>query len=484
MIFPTKVFFHHAKGLLFLALTLASQGSFSATAAGLSWPANCSPETGCVTHIGYPDPDKDGVAFNCQAPGYVGHEGTDIGIKVEDMDAGVDVLAAADGEVLWVFDGKYDRCPNANEPDCQAPTSNVGPGQSQGYRVCTNAGPYCKTGQGSCYLCFDGGNVVVIKHDAKDGVGFAARYDHLKKNSIKVLAGQRVQKGQVIAQIGSAGRSTGPHLHFEVWANTYYDATDPWAGQCNVAPKAIWQDQVKPWSTLLQAPVDGECGPANDTPVSSIPTTGLCRSGQAGTITGSGPWYWTCSGEKGGQPANCSAALIRSNQLTLNITGDGYGEISSNPSGISCYQSPPWIVHIAPPDCEEVYPVGSSVTLTARPSEESYFAGWTGACTGESSTCTVLMQDGKMATANFKLKSSRTSCFFDWAELAYPHIFNPRAKGLDSYADFSFRYYSGSQAFLAEKSGDGHMYYLGPLTDQSLRDLGPAVDWFDLSGCR
>ena len=45
--------------------------------------------------------------------------------------------------------------------------------------------------------------------------GFATRYTHLSE--ILVTEGQRIQQGQVIAKVGSSGRSTGPHLHFELW---------------------------------------------------------------------------------------------------------------------------------------------------------------------------------------------------------------------------------------------------------------------------
>jgi len=175
------------------------------TAQELTWPIECVPGRTCNSHIGYPDINRDGRAFNCGAPGYLGHQGTDIGLTWAQMDKGVNVLASAPGEVLWVFDGKYDRCPNFSEPDCQA-----GP---QGYRVCTQRGPYCGQGVGSCRWCFAGGNVVVMRHTGVDGV-FATRYDHLKKNSIVVTEGELVEQGQKIAEAGSAGNSSGPNLHF------------------------------------------------------------------------------------------------------------------------------------------------------------------------------------------------------------------------------------------------------------------------------
>ncbi len=55
------------------------------------------------------------------------------------------------------------------------------------------------------------GNVVEIDH----GNGYKTRYAHNSKNVAKV--GERVQPGQLIAKMGSTGRSTGSHVHMEVW---------------------------------------------------------------------------------------------------------------------------------------------------------------------------------------------------------------------------------------------------------------------------
>ncbi|MBP6989697.1 M23 family metallopeptidase [Candidatus Shapirobacteria bacterium] len=56
------------------------------------------------------------------------------------------------------------------------------------------------------------GNCVVVDH----GNGFQTLYAHLLNNSIVVKAGDKVSQGQKLGTMGSTGRSTGTHLHFEI----------------------------------------------------------------------------------------------------------------------------------------------------------------------------------------------------------------------------------------------------------------------------
>lgn len=63
------------------------------------------------------------------------------------------------------------------------------------------------------------GNHVVINH----GYGYNTLYAHMKK--VKVKRGAKVKRGEVIGWIGSTGKSTGPHLHYEVIKNG--DKIDP-----------------------------------------------------------------------------------------------------------------------------------------------------------------------------------------------------------------------------------------------------------------
>ena len=80
------------------------------------------------------------------------------------------------------------------------------------------------------------GLMVELNH----GNGYKTRYAHCK--ALTVEPGDMVDKGQVIASMGSTGRSTGPHVHFEVWKNG--KAVNPYrylkktTAQANSAPSS------------------------------------------------------------------------------------------------------------------------------------------------------------------------------------------------------------------------------------------------------
>lgn len=82
--------------------------------------------------------------------------------------------------------------------------------------VATRSGQVIKTSCGSGY-----GKCLVIKHDN----GTQSLYAHA--NKLYVSTGTNVKQGQKIAVVGSTGRSTGPHLHFEIRNSSNGQALNP-----------------------------------------------------------------------------------------------------------------------------------------------------------------------------------------------------------------------------------------------------------------
>lgn len=158
-----------------------------------------------VNHVDWGIGDSVKDAW-CGSKSYNGHQGTDFTLRnFIQMDSGVNVLACDTGVVTFVKDGIFDK-----------ETESV---ISKGL-----------------------GNYIAIAHSGK----FYSYYGHLKKNSLLVKVGDTVLPGQVIAQVGSSGNSTDPHLHFEWW----YDSSiliDPFLGPCGNG-YSYWKDQI-PYDT-------------------------------------------------------------------------------------------------------------------------------------------------------------------------------------------------------------------------------------------
>ena len=74
------------------------------------------------------------------------------------------------------------------------------------------------------------GNMVTLNH----GYGITTKYGHLSR--IVVSDGQQVKRGDLIGFVGSTGRSTGAHLHYEVWMNGAADESTDAARQIAATP--------------------------------------------------------------------------------------------------------------------------------------------------------------------------------------------------------------------------------------------------------
>jgi uncharacterized repeat protein (TIGR02543 family) len=148
--------------------------------------------------------------------------------------------------------------------------------------------------------------------------------------------------------------------------------------------------------TITSAPAGINCGTtcsasyANGTSVTltAMPATGYSFAGWSGACRGTG--------------TTCTVSMTRSRRVsatfkqnvvsyyTLTVSKSGAGSIASAPSGIDCGTA-----------CSASYANDTSVTLTASAASGYSFAGWSGACSGTGTTCTVAMTAARSVTATF-----------------------------------------------------------------------------------
>ena len=124
--------------------------------------------------------------------------------KREALAAATPSMWPAHGWLTGTFGGRPD--PFTGEPDFH-----------QGIDIDTDKGnPVYATADGTVESAGPSGqygNLIVLKHD----FGLATRYGHLSR--FNVQTGQHVARGNIIGFVGSTGRSTGAHLHYEILAN-------------------------------------------------------------------------------------------------------------------------------------------------------------------------------------------------------------------------------------------------------------------------
>jgi hypothetical protein len=147
--------------------------------------------------------------------------------------------------------------------------------------------------------------------------------------------------------------------------------------------------------------VNGACGSSNAADLTSKPTANLCSAGTASSVSGSGPWTWTCAGSGGGSTAGCSALLE-----TAGACGSANGgTVSSAPTANLCSAGTASTVTGAGPwswTC-----AGSNGGATVSCSDKLASTGTTGSSgttgtTGPDPTSGLLPSD-RDASANWKM---------------------------------------------------------------------------------
>jgi hypothetical protein len=151
--------------------------------------------------------------------------------------------------------------------------------------------------------------------------------------------------------------------------------------------------------TITSAPDGVNCG--DDCSEDYSDSTSVTLSAQPAANSLFSGWSGACSGNAtecviNVNEAKSATATFTLKAFALNVgkVGAGSGSVSSLPAGITCGG-----------DCSETYTIDADVTLTATPETDSIFAGWSGACTGDETDCTVNMNAAKAVSATFDLKS-------------------------------------------------------------------------------
>ncbi len=133
--------------------------------------------------------------------------------------------------------------------------------------------------------------------------------------------------------------------------------------------------------------------------LTATPAAGSTFAGWSGSCAGSLPTCVVSMSQARTAAASFSLSSTASPQrLTVTKQGAGTGSVTSNPAGISCGTA-----------CSATFAYGASVTLTATPASGSTFQGWSGACAGTATSCTVSMSVARNVTAAFGTATQTSS---------------------------------------------------------------------------
>src|SRR4029434_5188447 len=98
------------------------------------------------------------------------------------------------------------------------------------------------------------GKTVEIQHDST----YTTRYAHLERFAEGVNNGAAITKGQIIGYVGSTGRATGPHLHFELYKDQQYinplSVDFPAEEDIEPALQKLFENQMRTYLAELTSP--------------------------------------------------------------------------------------------------------------------------------------------------------------------------------------------------------------------------------------
>nr|WP_320010723.1 M23 family metallopeptidase [uncultured Desulfobulbus sp.] len=201
---------HRICSLIFICW--ASLGLAFAAPPVLQFPVDCQLNHNCYIQNYFDhDPGPGAQDYTCGSLSYDGHRGTDFALPtLKMMEQGVNVLVAASGTVVAVREG---------EPDISI--------RERGIEALHGK---------------DAGNGVRIRHQG----GWETQYSHMKKGSLRVHRGDKVQAGQVLGQVGLSGNTEFPHLHFSLrHKGRDIDPFAPGKQACGSGQQSFWAKELR-----------------------------------------------------------------------------------------------------------------------------------------------------------------------------------------------------------------------------------------------
>ncbi|HYD42317.1 MAG TPA: glycoside hydrolase family 6 protein [Anaeromyxobacter sp.] len=206
--------------------------------------------------------------------------------------------------------------------------------------------------------------------------------------------------------------------------------------------------------TVTSNPAGISCGATCSASFSSTTTVTLTAAAASGSTFGG----WSgCTGTGTTCTVSMSAARsvtatfngggTTSYTLTVTRAGTGSGTVTSNTGGINCGSV-----------CSASYASGTVVTLTRTVASGSTFGGWSGACTGTGTTCTVTMSQARTVTATFNGGGTATYALTVTKGGTGSGTVTSNTGGINCGSVCSASYTSGTTVTLTASAASGSMF--------------------------
>ena len=187
-------------------------------------------------------------------------------------------------------------------------------------------------------------------------------------------------------------------------------------------------------------------------------------------------WTWTCAGSGAATNVSCSAprvtvptCALTASDSTINLGSSVILTATCSPAATSYAWTPATGLVAGPANT-------ATVTPTAAGTYQYSVTGFNAGGAGDTASTSVTVAPGPFI--------SQSDCLFDWAERIYPSLFAPAGAISSTFAPYYYRFYQQTVSILATSLADDHVFYLGPLSNNSIFDVGAMSPLLSTAGCQ